>query len=228
MTKTTIAAAALCAAVSLPSSAVAQVALSEVYYDAAGGDDQLEWIELVNETDTPVELGGFSLGWGGATYLAGGVALAGTIAPRGYFVVGGPLSGVENASPVFDLAVDLEADLQNSGATADGVALFDVPLEEVFAETVPLDVVLYGEENTSALLDETGLPSLVHVADAPGGASIERGTDGVWRVQETPTPGAPPQVIPEPRGATLAAVASLAVCAQRAARTKRSRGAVRP
>jgi hypothetical protein len=221
--------ALLGAALILPSSARAQVALSEVFYDAVGADDGAEWIELRNETDAPIELTGFSLGWGGANYLSGTVALSGTIEPHDYFVVGGPLSTPENGSPVFDLAVDLESDLQNSGAVADGVAIFDVPLEELVAETLPLDAVIYGEENTSGLVDATGLPAPVDVADAPAGSSIERGADGVWRVQPSPTPGAPPQVIPEPPGSVLAAASSAALAAlsgQRAARSKKTRWAL--
>ncbi len=228
---TTIDTAARCAALActlaaFPLASRAQLALSEVFYDAAGADDGFEWIELQNTSDAPVDLGGFSLGWGGSNYLAGAVALAGVVAAGGYFVVGGPESTPDNASPVFDLALDLEPDLQNSGETADGVALFDVPVEEVTAETVPLAVVIYGAENSSGLLDETGLPGAVDVADAPGGSSIERGSDGVWRVQAAPTPGAPARPVPEPAGIALAAAsgAALAACAtQRAARPRNAR-----
>ena len=221
--------ALLCFVLGLPSAASAEITLSEVFYDAAGADDGFEWIELHNESSTPVELGGFSLGWGGSTYLSGSVALSGTVAAGDYFVVGGPDSTLDNANPVFDLAVDLESDLQNSGTIADGVALFDVPIEELTPETVPLSVVIYGGENSSGLLDESGLPGAVDVADAPGGSSIERGRDGVWRVQENPTPGAPPQPVPEPSSIALAAASGAALTAcllrsgQRAARSKNTR-----
>jgi hypothetical protein len=209
----------LFACFALPSHA--QLALSEVFYDATGSDDGREWIELVNESDVPIELGGFSLGWGGSNYLSGTQALAGVIAPGDVFVVGGPLSEAANANPVFDLAVDLEADLQNGGATADGVALFDVPVEELLAETVPLDAVLYGESNDSGLLGPLGVPAAVDVADAPGGSSVERGADGIWRVKELPTPGAHP--VPEPAGAALGAASAAAL----GARVVRSRRAAR-
>jgi len=213
-------AALACSLTSLSATAHAQIALSEVFYDATGSDDGFEWIELRNASDTPVDLAGFSLGWGGTDYLSGLLALAGSVAAGDFFVAGGPLSTPDNASPVFDLAVDLEADLQNSGATADGVALFDVPVEEVTAESVPLAVVIYGGENSSGLLDESGLPGAVDVGDAPGGSSIERGADGVWRVQPVPTPGAPPRPVPEPSGVALAAAsgAALAACATQSLR----------
>jgi hypothetical protein len=201
--------------------ATAQIAISEVFYDATGSDTDREWIELVNESNAPVELGAFSLGWGGTNWLSGTLALSGAVAPGDVFVVGGPLSDESNANPVFDLAVDLSPDLQNSGATADGVALFDVPAEELVAESVPLDAVLYGETNDSGLLGPQGVASIVHVADAPGGSSVERGADGIWRVQEFPTPGAHP--VPEPADAALALASVAALGAKSARRTRGTR-----
>jgi hypothetical protein len=193
------------AALALPPSPVhADVLLSEVLYDATGADDGLEWIELWNDGDLPVALGGWSLGWGGADYTSGTLALEGVIEPGAAFVVGGPLAGPENASPSLDLPVDLSPDLQNSGATADGVALFDVPPEAVGPDSIPVSAVIYGETNASGLLDETGAVGAVDVADAPGGSSIERGLDGVWRIQAVPTPGVPPEPVPEPAAAALA------------------------
>jgi hypothetical protein len=202
----------------LPHSAAAQselgdVSIAEVFYDAAGSDDELEWIELVNEGDFAVDLAGWSLGWGGADYTSGVQALEGVVEAGARFLVGGPLSNADNGNPVFDLAVDLEADLQNAGAVADGVALFDAPAEEIAAESVPVSVVVYGEANTSGLLDASGGIAAVDVADAPGGSSIERGSDGVWRVQETPTPGAPPVPVPEPGRLVLAIATSASLVA---------------
>jgi hypothetical protein len=196
-----------------PCGAAAQtdLELGEVFYDAVGGDDQLEWVELVNAGDVPVDLAGWSLGWGGSDWTSGRQALEGVVDAGARFVVGGPLSTAADASPVFDLAVDLEPDLQNSGATADGVALFAVPAEEIAADTLPVDVVVYGEANTSGLIDATGAVAAVDVADAPGGSSIERGADGVWRAQPAPTPGAPPAPVPEPSHLVLALGATFGV-----------------
>jgi hypothetical protein len=202
----------------------AQLSVSEVFYDAVPSDDGLEWIELWNEGDTAVDLSAWSLGWGGATYLSGQTALSGVIAPGERFVVGGPESSADNASPTFDLAVDLEADLQNSGATADGVALFASPVEAVTDETLPVSVVLYGEENASGLVDPTGAVAAVDVADAPAGHSIELGLDHIWRVQPAPTPGAPPQPVPEPGRAVLAAAGAAAVLSLRADRRRAGGG----
>jgi hypothetical protein len=198
-------------------SELGDLAIAEVFYDADGGDDELEWIELVNDGDFAVDLEGWSLGWGGSSWASGRQALAGVIDAGARFVVGGPLSADANARPVFDLAVDLEPDLQNSGATADGVALFDLPAEEISPESIPISVVLYGEANTSGLIDETGAIAAVDVADAPGGQSIERGHDGMWRIQPVPTPGLAPAPVPEPAhvARALGCVLGLALVAGR-------------
>ncbi len=165
--------------------------LSEVFYDASGSDDGLEWVELYNSGATAIDLSGFSLGNGGTDYTYSKVQLSGTIAPGATFLVGGPTSGAANAAPVFDLAVDFNPDFQNSGSAADGVALFDVPAASLTPSTVPIDAVVYGPVNTSGLIDETGAAGPPEVADAPAGSSIER-TDlaGSWQVQGSPTPNA--------------------------------------
>lgn len=220
------AAGALLSLSGLAGESAASIVVAEVYYDAAGADDGFEWIELTNLGAVPVDLASWSLGWGGADYGSGVLGLAGTIAPGARFVVGGPLSGAENASPRFDLAVDLAPDLQNSGTTADGVALFDLPVEELGPDSVPVSVVIYGEENASGLVDETGSPGAVDVADAPSGSSIELGLDGLWRIQPAPTPGAPPEPVPEPGGTPLAVagLGALAACGLRRSARRASGG----
>jgi hypothetical protein len=220
--------AALLAALALaPRAAGAELSIAEVFYDATSGDDHLEWVELANDGDVAIDLAAYSLGWGGTSWLAGRQALEGTIDAGDRFVVGGPLSTPANASPAFDLAVDLDSDLQNGGATADGVALFDVPADALTAETLPIAVVLYGTSNASGLLDPTGAIAAVDVLDSAAGESIERGTDGVWRAQPLPTPGAPPTPVPEPPrvAVALAGAGAFSACAipgrrRRAARSR--------
>jgi hypothetical protein len=202
-------AAALTAVLSAPP-CFASITIAEVLYDADGADDEREWIELWNAGDTPVDLSTWSLGWGGTSLVSGRQALSGVVDAGARFLVGGPLGDFVDPTLAFDLAIDLEPDLQNSGATADAVALFDLPADAVTAETLPFDVVLYGESNDSALLGPTGDVAAVDVADAPSGASIERGFDGVWRVQPEPTPGAPPRPVPEPGPTSLSALGAAA------------------
>lgn len=216
-----VAAPPCCVLVALP--VFASLRISEVMYDADGADDEHEWIELWNTGDTAVDLSAWSLGWGGTTLVTGKLALSGVVAAGARFLVGGPFVDGLDPAPAFDLPVDLEPDLQNSGAIADAVALFALPAQTLTAETLAFDVVLYGTSNDSGLLDPTGAVAAVDVADAPGGSSIELGGDDVWRVQPEPTPGAPPLPAPEPEPASLAGLATAAACALRCIRRRTRR-----
>lgn len=170
-----------------------QLVLSEVLYDVAGADNGLEWVEIKNTGSQSVDLSGFSLGNGGGDYTTSLVQLAGTVAPGAIFVVGGPTSSAANGAPVFDQVINWSPDFQNSGATADGVALFDLPAAQVTALTVPIDAVVYGSTNSNNLIDETGAANPPEVGDAPQGSSIERlDLAGAWQIQATPTPGSSP------------------------------------
>ncbi len=167
--------------------------LSEVFYDADGADDGLEWVEIYNNDSVAIDLAGFSLGNGGTDYTTSLVQLSGTIQPGATFVVGGPTSSATNHSPVLDLAVDFNPDFQNSGTAGDGVALFNLPATVVTAATVPIDAVVYGPNNNNALIDESGSANGPEVGDAPAGSSIERlDVAGAWQIQGAPTPNATP------------------------------------
>lgn len=169
------------------------ILLSEVLYDPTGSDGGLEWIELHNTTGAAVDLSGMSLGAGGADYTNTLVQLSGTIAAGDTFVVGGPTASSANGNPTFDLALDFDPDLQNSGADADGVALFNLRAAFITPTTVPVDAVVYGTSNSSGLIDETGSANSPEVGDAPGGDSVERTTlGGAWQIQATPTPNSSP------------------------------------
>ena len=167
--------------------------LSEVFYDASGTDDGLEWVELFNAGSTTVDLSGYSLGNGGTSYTTSLVQLSGSVAPGQIFVVGGPTSNSTNYDPSLDQSVNFNPDFQNSGTTADGVALFNVAAAQVNGSTVPIDAVIYGGSNGNGLIDETGAASAPEVGDAPSGSSIERvDLAGSWQVQSAPTPNASP------------------------------------
>ncbi|MCX4246313.1 lamin tail domain-containing protein [Paraliomyxa miuraensis] len=165
--------------------------LAEVYYNHTGTDDQFEWVKIYNGTGAAVNLAGHSLGWGGSNYIYGTLNLAGTIDPGECFVVGGPMGNADSGFPgaaMFDQATDFNPDIQNSGATADGVALFDVPAAMVGAATVPIDAVVYGTNNTNGLIDETGMAAAVDVENAPAADSIRRQADGTWAFEANPAP----------------------------------------
>lgn len=162
--------------------------LSEVFYDAVGPDDQLEWVELYNRGNAAITLtGNYSLGWGGSSYTYGTLDLVGSVAPGETFVVGGPTSNATNQIPIFDQAQDLDPDVQNSGTTADGIALFDMQAASIMVDTVPVDAVIYGTDNNSQLIDHTGQAPSPHVGDAVNGESIARNHAG-WFIQALPTP----------------------------------------
>jgi len=161
--------------------------LSEVFYDPSGEDEMLEWVEIVNTGTSAVSLSGFSIGSGGTSYASSTFALSGTIPAGGCIVVGGPTSNALNYSPSFAIAADFAPDLQNSGTTADGVALFNVPASAITTTTVPVDVVIYGGTNTSGLIDETGAIGAVDLPDTDSGRSLERTPTG-WRSQTVPSP----------------------------------------
>jgi hypothetical protein len=168
--------------------------LAEVLYDVPGQDDGKEWIRLYNGTGTNVDLDGWSLGWGGNSYTTGTAALSGTIAPGACLLIGGPTSDADNGSPTFGLPMNFDPDIENSGDKADGIALFDVLVSEITANTLPHDAVVYGAANTTGLLGSDGAPAAPHVADAWGGSSLLRTTVETWVVSESPTPGLCPVI----------------------------------
>ena len=163
--------------------------LSEVLYDVSSTDDGFEWIELFNSGTGPIDLAQYCLANGGTSYSFSQAQLAGTVASGATFVVGGPTSSTTNAQPAFDQVFNFNPDFQNSGSTADGVALFDVPCAQVDSATVPVDAVIYGGSNGNGLIDETGAANAPEVGDASAGSSLERiDLAGNWLIQSNPTP----------------------------------------
>jgi len=170
------------------------VILTEVMYDPSGADSGLEWVELYNTTGATLDVSDLCIGSGGGDYTNSLIPLDGcaggcSIAPGATFVVGGPTAGASNGDPTFDLVFQISPGLQNSGADADGVALFNFRCSQVTPLTVPIDAVVYGNANTNGLIDETGIANPPDVADASSGQSIERvDLAGTWQVQPLPNP----------------------------------------
>lgn len=186
----------------LSHSAQGDILLSEVLFDAGGNDTGAEWVELYNSGPSAVDLSLFSLGHGGSDYTYGTYQLSGLLGAGAYGVVGGPISGVGNGDPVYLLEQEFSPSLQNAGAVADGVALFDVTAASITSTTIPIDVVIYGDgPNASNLIDETGNPGLVDVGDVGGGISIF--FDGSGWNSGTPTPGTGSLSVPEPTSAAV-------------------------
>jgi hypothetical protein len=160
--------------------------LVEVLYDVTDNDDTKEWIKLYNGTGTTLDLSGYSLGWGGTDYTYGTLPLSGTVQAGECFTVGGPTSDSTNGNPTLDQAVDLSPDVQNSGSTADGVALFDVPAASITSTTWPIDNVVYGGSNSNNLIGPSGSPSVVHAPDVSADNSLVRTDQTTWAVNSTP------------------------------------------
>ncbi len=163
--------------------------LTEVYYNHIGADPNFTWVKLFNGTGTDIDLSTYSIGWGGSTYTTGGVQLSGTVAAGECFLLGGPSGDADSGfagTPMFDLEIAI--DPQNGGSTADAVALFDVTVDAIAADTTPIDAVIYGGSNTNNLIDETATAPVPDVGNAPEGDSIVLQSDGTWAFQADPTP----------------------------------------
>ena len=170
--------------------------LSEVFPNAEGADDGLEWVEIFNGTGAQVNLENFVLGYtdGGnipAGYTAFFYTLSGVIEDGACVVIGGPTSSITNGNPSFFLSRDFDPDIQNSGidSKAHGIALFEQTDTTIGPTTLPSDLVLYGSNNEREYLDLDGqIATHPHVEAPRGGQSIVRTSEG-WVQNETPTPG---------------------------------------
>ncbi len=167
--------------------------ISEVLTDAYGFDQGYEWVEIYNPGASPIDLSGWSLGNGLTDYTASLVQLSGVIQPGQTFVVGGPNSDGANGFPMIDMPMDFAPDFQNGTG---GVALFNMTADVVATDTVPIDALVYGDDNPFGLIDETGLANPPDTMSAPEGMSLERldFTSDSWQPQPQPTAGDSPLV----------------------------------
>jgi hypothetical protein len=164
--------------------AVGGVVLSEVFLGAEGDTDGRQWVEISNLTDETIDLSGFSLGAGTSSYLTTRVQLDFSLPPRGCAVVGGPTLAA--SQPPYDQVSRFEPNLGLAGTGASGIALFDVPADQITAQTRPYDALVYGAANV-VLMAPSGQPAPV-VAAAPANASYLRVTETVWQHQAIQTP----------------------------------------
>lgn len=170
--------------------------LNEIAMNVVGDDFSLEWIAISNPCPDEVDLAAYSLGWGGMDYTYGTHQLTGMLLSGACLVMGGPGASNTNYNPVFDQVADFMPDLQNADdADADAVAIFTGAAEDITAESVPVDAVIYGTANVNDLIDETGLVGAIDVGMGTDLETIARLPDaGGWVVNATPSPndcGAP-------------------------------------
>lgn len=168
-----------------------QIYITEVFYDAAAGDTDLEWVELYNAGDTFVDLANYSLGSGGTDYTTTTYQLASIlIAPGQTVVVGGPLSTVDNGTPTLDQNDPIT--MQNGGPESDGVALFFETAANLTPTTIPIDKVVWGTPNTNNLIDESGNSATDLSPDvASGNGLVRSGTSDVFVETATLQPNLP-------------------------------------
>jgi hypothetical protein len=167
--------------------------LSEVFVGAAGATDQRQWVEISNLTDETIDLSGYSLGAGHSDYTTTRVQLGAQpeslpqglmLPPRGCVVVGGPL--LAPLQPAYDQPVRFDPNLPVDAGGAYGIALFNARADQITAQTLPYDTLVYGAAS-SDLRSPTGQAAPV-VPSAPANWSYVRTAETEWQLQAAPTP----------------------------------------
>jgi len=129
-----------------------------------------QWIEIANASGVPIDLSGYRIGAGRMRYDELTLPLGSVLAPYGCLVLDG--------------ASALPATLPSGMDQAGGVALFDGGGD---GGPLPLDAIVYGDDNPGGLIDATG--NRAAPISAPGvGSSLGRMSDGRWYPQLVPSP----------------------------------------
>jgi hypothetical protein len=168
----------------ITSAAHAQIVVNEFLADPVGPDTGLEWMELVNVSDVPVDLIGWEIQrattfWSIRYIFPYSVVLA----PGEHWVVGEPgVLFADETVPALSLG--------NALSTGDGIRICNA-LGQI------KDVVIYGPNNTDNLLDDSGAvatslgPAPVEgltIARIPSATDTDLSADD-WQVVLNATPG---------------------------------------
>jgi hypothetical protein len=153
--------------------------IAEVFVDAVGPDDGLQWVKLRNTTALPIELAGYRVRAGQASFAQAGLALTGKLAPGACAVVGGPLSTAANGAPAYFLAADFAPDLPRHAAATAGYAVFEDAAVPVSGMATPVDALLIGTGNAAQLRGADGEIAEPGCASVPAGSSARRGAGGI-------------------------------------------------
>jgi hypothetical protein len=164
--------------------AIGGVVLSEVFVGAVGNTDRRQWVEISNLTDEAIDLSGYSLGAGQSDYTTTRVQLGFTLPARGCAVVGGPLLGP--GQPAYDQVAPFQPNLGLGDNGASGIALFDLKADQMTAQTLPFDTLVYGTANTMLLAPSGQLAPVISAA--PGSSSYLRSSEARWQLQAFPSP----------------------------------------
>jgi hypothetical protein len=165
---------------------VTGLVVSEVFYNSAtGANDNLQWVEIANQSNVAIDLSGYSVGAGTTDFMRTRLALPMTIPARGCIVVGGTESSPANYTPYLDLSEDFSPDLSLGLDQAAGIGIFATASMSSTAR--PIDSIVYGGPNAS-LRGPDGQIAPVWPGSTPGG-SLRRVTPSIWAKSSVPTPG---------------------------------------
>ncbi len=160
------------------------IKINEILYDPAGSDTGNEWIELYNADTVSINLENWQIEKAG-NYFAECFTFPDISLASGNFLLIGE-SNVANADLTASLA------FQNAGTATDGVRI-------ISAEGDTIDTILYDDNNSNELYDDTHQVGTNFAPDVPSGHSLMRFPDGFdtdncendFYDCDNPTPGGP-------------------------------------
>jgi len=167
-----------------------RVVINEVFADAEGADEGLEWVELYHAGSESIELEGWELQGATTSWSTYHSLSAQRLQPGDHLLIGG--------SDVEDVDQSTDKTLGNGSSSTDGVRLLD-------CAGFPVDTVLYGAPNSDGLADDSGEVATRTAPTPPEAGSIQRVSDGYdtddcladFATTDAPTPGEPnPEVEP--------------------------------
>ncbi len=160
------------------------VKINEFLYDPDGADEGLEWIELYHAGSTPVDLSDWAVQTATSSYSSAFTFPVGTVIQPGELLLVG-----DSAVAGTDFLASLG--MGNASSSGDGIRIVD-------CAGFPADTVVYGENNTDGLIDDSLAAATSLAPQVGGGSSLQRVEDGYdtdqsavdFAEQEIPTPGA--------------------------------------
>ena len=139
------------------------IKINEIFYDPAGTDTGNEWIELYNADSVFINLENWIIEKAGTYFSVCFTFPEISIVPGEFLLIGE--SDVENADLIASLA------FQNGGSETDGVRI-------ISADGDTIDTILYDDNNSNNLYDDTHQIGIHFAIDAPSGHSLFRFPDG--------------------------------------------------
>jgi hypothetical protein len=145
----------------------ADVVINEFEPNPAGSDGGLEWIELYNTGAAPVDLSGWSIEKATSSYSNAYTFGPGESIPAGGYIV---VAGEFVAGATHYLAPGDTLSMGNASSSGDAIQLVD-------GLGIPVDVVVYGPDNSDGFLDESGFIA-TPAPSPPNGGSLARIPNG--------------------------------------------------